>query len=344
MILTTRRKFLTTAAGWTIAASMQKLAQAKSPSDVIKVGIQPVMIVPLWSARVQGLFEKSKTKVEFVSFNTGPAQTAALRSGVVNLAWGAATSFYSIRSNGAPVQWSATVANFNHSDGLVVGSNSNIKTIKDLAGKKIALPFYTVVHGPLLLLLKANGISPDSVELINLAPPQAAAAVLSGTADAMVAWSPFMDQVVARGGHVLFRMEDTPGGGWSWDGFATNENWVKDNNDILAEFYKILEQGRISASENKNRIVDAVVKNIGIPRAVAKEQFERLIFPPLIWNLEAGQKISMCDASAGQGLGQPLSQAREFYKSTGQIKEPADIEVYLTPNALGKVFGKTCRV
>ena len=132
------------------------------------------MISPLWNAQAKGLFAKHGLDVQLVTFTTGPAQTAALKGGVIDVAWGAATTFYSIRSTGAPIVWVGTVGDFNgNDDAFVSGPASNIKTAADLKGKKIALPYYTVVHAPLLSWLKANGISESDVELVNLAPPQA---------------------------------------------------------------------------------------------------------------------------------------------------------------------------
>ena len=339
-----RRVFVTAAAGGFAIAAAGRSSRAETASNKLRVGIQPVMISPLWNAYAQGLFKKSDVDIDFTVFTTGPAQTAALRSGAVNLAWGAATAFYSIRSNGAPLQWPATVGNFNGADGLVVGPHSKIKSVKDLAGKKIALPFYTVVHGPLLLLLKANGIPENSVELINLAPPQAAAAVLSGTADAAFAWPPFLDEVVARGGRILLHAKDTPGGGWSWVGFATNEQWAKANVDLLSRFLKVFDQGRADLSANREQIIKAAVAGAGMPEAAARKQFDQVVFPPLLDNVTPGTPISMCDAAKGGGIVLTLNQARDFYRKTGQVKSPAPYTDYLTVDALNKAFGTQCRV
>lgn len=308
------------------------------------MGTHPVMVSPMWNAYARGLFDKHDLAVEFVGFTTGPAQTAALQSGVIDLAWGAATTFYTIRSSGAPVAWTATVGNFNGADALVVGPGSAIRTVADLKGRTIALPFYTVVHGPLQLLLKANGIPLESVKLINLAPPQAAAAVLSGTADAVFAWPPFVTEVVERGGRVLLHAEDTPGGGWSWTGFAAKAGWARANIDLLADFYRAFEAGRAGLEEHREQIIKTAVSVGGMPEAAARKEFDQLVFPPLVNNVVPDTDISMCSAAAGGGIARTLDQAREFYRGTGQMKTPAPYDEYLFPDALNKVFGKACRV
>jgi ABC-type nitrate/sulfonate/bicarbonate transport system substrate-binding protein len=298
----------------------------------------------MWNALAQGMFKKQGVNLEFIKFTTGPAQTAALRSGVIDLAWGAAVTFYSIRSNGANVQWPATVGDFNGADGMVVGPNSPIKSVKDLKGKKIALPFYTVVHGPLMLLLKENDIAADSVELINLAPPQAAAAVLSGTADAAFAWPPFINEVVDRGGRLLLHAKDTPGGGWSWTGFATNQDWAKNNVNLLAAFYKVFDQGREGMNENRDLIIKTASSAVGMPEDAARREFDDLKFPALVDNVTADTPMSMCSTSGGKGIALTLNQARTFYTGTGQVKNPASYADYLDPAPLNQVFGTSCKV
>ncbi len=326
------------------AAALSACGAPSGARRVIKVGTHPVMVSPMWNAYAQKLFAQRDLAVEFVGFTTGPAQTAALQSGVVDLAWGAATTFYTIRSSGAPVVWTATVGDFNGADGLAVGPGSPIRTVADLKGKTIALPFYTVVHGPLQLLLEKNGIAPGSVKLINLAPPQAAAAVLSGTADAVFAWPPFVTEVVERGGRVLARAADTPGGGWSWTGFAARQDWAAANLDLLADFYRAFEAGRAGLEENREQIVRTAVSVGGMPEAAARKEFEQLVFPPLVNNVTPGTDISMCSAGEGGGIARTLDQARAFYRETGQMTAPAPYADYLYPDALNRVFGKTCRV
>ena len=339
-----RRQFVTTAVGGlAAAAATRKSAKAKGRSE-LHIGVLPVMISPLWNAHAQGLFQKAGIDVKFIVFQTGPSETAALQSGVIHLAWGGTIPFYSVRSNGAPIRWPATLGNYNGADGMVVGPNSPIKSVKDLAGKKIAVPFYTTVHGPLMLMLKAHGISSKDVQLINLAPPQAAAAVLSGTADAAMMWPPFTYEVVARGGRVLFHAKDTPGGGWSWTGFAANDHWANANVELLGRFYKIFDEGRADLEANRERIVKTAVSVVGLPEGAARQEFAQLLFPPLVDNVVAGTRISMCDAEQGKGIGLALDQARQFYQKVGAVKTPVSYSEYLSVKALDKLYGKACRV
>ncbi len=308
----------------------------------IRVGVQPVMISTLWNAIAQGLFKKSGLDVQLVTFTTGPAQTAALKSGVVDLAWGAATTFYAIRSSGAPVQWVATIGDFNGNDALVGFPQRGIRTAADLKGKKVALPFYTVVHAPFLAWLDANGVKESDVELVNLAPPQAVAALNNHTVDAMYAWPPFTTEIESRGGAVLTSPKDAPGGGWSWDGFAANQNWAEGHEAALARFLTVLDQARSTIPANRDAIIRTAVQVTGMPESTAKASFQLAKFPSLRDNVTPGTAISMCAADTGKGLSMVLSQAKAFYMRTGQITNPARFSEFLNPKALSAGLGMHC--
>jgi taurine transport system substrate-binding protein len=335
------KKLIAAFAGvWMLAAPVSAQSQDMS----IIVGVQPVMIVPLWNAYQQGLFEKAGLDVSFQVFTSGPAQTAALNSGVIDVAFGAATTFWTLASNGADLQWAVTLGDFNNADGLVVGPGSDINEVADLRGRSIALPFSTVVHGPLELLLRENGIPLDEVELVNLAPPQAAAAVLSGTVDAAFAWPPFIDEVVNRGGSLIVHASDTPGGGWSWTGFAVRNAFTEENPESIATFVRVLAQGIPNMEANREAIIDAVVTTVGMPRDAAVRQFDQVTFPPVEDNVAEDSPMSMCGASEGRGIGLTLNQAREFYSGTGQVANPMPFEDYLAIDVVRNAFGADCDV
>lgn len=327
----------------TVIFAVGSLGTAAQPSaSKIRVGIQPVMISPLWNAYANNMFRKNGVELEFVTFTTGPAQTAALRGGVVDIGWGAATTFYSIRSGGARVQWIATIGDFNGNDAFVAGPSTGIGHARDLKGKTIALPFGTVVHYPLIAWLNANGVQEREVNLINLAPPQAVAAVNSKTADAVYAWPPFTTEILKRGGTLLARPKDAPGGGWSWVGFAANQDWAEKNVSLLARFLKTLEDARLTIAENKSVIIKTAVQLTGMPVETAEEVFPLVVFPPLRNNVTPGNPMSMCGAKEGQGLSAILAQARDFYVKSGQIKSGAPFEEFLNPSAAAAAFETRC--
>ncbi|MES1246120.1 MAG: ABC transporter substrate-binding protein [Actinomycetota bacterium] len=86
---------------------------------------------------------------------------------------------------------------------LVVPKGSAIKSLKDLKGKSVGVPFGSSAHGFLLNAVKSVGLSPTSVKFVNLAPAALAAAFKGGQIDAESIWNPQAAVDVEQGGRVL---------------------------------------------------------------------------------------------------------------------------------------------
>lgn len=66
--------------------------------------------------------------------------------------------------------------------------NSSIKTIKDVAGKKIATSPFTSSNAFLPLVLKENGLSADSVTLVKSDPGALSPMLMTGNIEGIIAW------------------------------------------------------------------------------------------------------------------------------------------------------------
>lgn len=85
-------------------------------------------------------------------------------------------------------------------NGIVVPMNSSIRSIGDLKGKTISVPFASTSHGMLLRAIKAQGWNPDTdVNIITQAPEVAGSALKAGKIDAHADFVPFADLFPYRG-------------------------------------------------------------------------------------------------------------------------------------------------
>jgi len=95
-------------------------------------------------------------------------------------------------------------------------ADRGIKTIADLEGKKIGVFFGVNIHVFAVRALQAAGVPLDTVELINLKPPEAAAAFISGSIDAVVTWQPIVDSILQKVGEHTIMLTDDAERYWSW--------------------------------------------------------------------------------------------------------------------------------
>ncbi|WP_225033626.1 ABC transporter substrate-binding protein [Paraburkholderia sp. XV] len=85
-------------------------------------------------------------------------------------------------------------------NGIVVPENSTIRSIADLKGKTISVPFASTSHGMLLRAIKAQGWNPDTdVNIITQAPEVAGSALKANKIDAHADFVPFADLFPYRG-------------------------------------------------------------------------------------------------------------------------------------------------
>jgi NitT/TauT family transport system substrate-binding protein len=114
----------------------------------------------------------------------------------------------SLREQGVPIK----IVYLGHRDGtaMMVHKNSTIRAIKDLSGKKIAIP--NRFSNQWLIVVKAlkdKGIILRNVAIVEMPPPDMPAALFSRSVDAVISGEPFMAQSEMGGyGRVLFLTKD----------------------------------------------------------------------------------------------------------------------------------------
>lgn len=94
-------------------------------------------------------------------------------------------------------------------DALIGGAG--ITSVADLKGKKVGVTVGECNHLLLVKALEKSGLTEDDVQLANLDPDAAGAALKAGAVDAAVTWEPWISQVIGdNGGAVLFSTRDVP--------------------------------------------------------------------------------------------------------------------------------------
>lgn len=136
-------------------------------------------------------------EIEWSTFVAGPPLVEAAGADRIDVAWvGCAPPIFGAAA-GADFRVIAAVKERDSQENrILVPSGSDIASIADLRGKKIAVPRGTSGHGFVLNALKSEGLRTGDVEFAFLAPPDALAAFQSGSVDAISIWDPFATQAL----------------------------------------------------------------------------------------------------------------------------------------------------
>src|SRR5215813_6710617 len=137
------------------------------------------------AALAEGFYKEAGLDVTIVQGN-GSANTAQLvANGRAQLAYADAVAVSQLIAKGAPMKIVATIyqSNPNEVDAL---KKAGIRSLKDLAGKKVGIPAGSSQATMLPLLLKANNLRESDLTLMNMPLQSMVPALLQGQVDAIL--------------------------------------------------------------------------------------------------------------------------------------------------------------
>lgn len=196
-----RRDFLRLAALLTGSLALPPLARAANPDDPVRIGYLPITDAsPLLVAHSRKLFEAQGLEVEAPRLFRSWAQIVeAFMAGQVNLVHLLSPMTVWARYGS---RFPAKVVAWNHMSGSALTVAPGIRNIKDLGGKKVAVPFWYSIHNVVLQhLLRENGLTvvtkpaeslkANEVALSIMAPADMGPALANGAIAGFIVAEPF---------------------------------------------------------------------------------------------------------------------------------------------------------
>ncbi|WDZ81620.1 ABC transporter substrate-binding protein (plasmid) [Ensifer adhaerens] len=193
--------------------SSKAFAAATVEPGIFKMSIQPWIGYGMWYvAQEKGIFAANGLEgVEFVPYVDDAADLAILASGEVQATNAATHNVLQHLQQGAHYKI-VLLEDFSSTADAVVSPKS-IASITDLKGKSIAYEQGSTSHLLIADALKKAGLTLNDITTINTPAAQAAAAVLSGSADAMVTYEPYISAALKAdpGLSLLYTAAESPG-------------------------------------------------------------------------------------------------------------------------------------
>jgi sulfonate transport system substrate-binding protein len=172
-----------------LAAPCVAVAQEK----VVRMGNQKVGAYALMKAR--GILEERLKPLGFTvtwkEFPSGPQLLEGVKAGAVDFAHSGDAPPIFAQAAGAPLLYIGHEPAAPKGEAIIVPKDSQIKTVADLKGKKIALNKGSNVHYLLVRAFEKAGLKYTDVELVYLPPAGGRAAFEKGDVDAWVIWEPY---------------------------------------------------------------------------------------------------------------------------------------------------------
>ena len=307
------------------------IASATYAQVTVRVGAFPnITHAQAMVGKANGSFDKalgSGAKIEWKTFNAGPAAIEALFAGAIDMTYIGPNPTISgyVRSNGEALRVVAGAASGGAA--LVVRNDSGINQASDFHGKKVASPqLGNTQDVALRSWLRTNGLkSTDKggdVQVIPLANPDQLTLFVKKELDAAWAPEPWATRLIREGNGRLFLDERTlwPNGQFVCANLIVSTKFLKEHPDVVKNWLRahveLTDWINGNLPEAKKVLNGQIQKETGkaLPDAVLEEAFSRLqvTYDPLRTSLLTSAK-SAFDAGF---LGRTAPELSNLYDLT----------------------------
>lgn len=249
--------------------------------------------MPFEYAKVQGTYdEEMGVTVNWVSFDTGTAMSAAMASGDVQLSVSQGVPPFVVAvSAGQDLQVVDVAVSYSDNDNCVVHADLEIDkdSAEELAGKKVAVPLGTAAHYGFLKQMDHFGVDLGSLEVVDMAPAEGAAALAQGAVDMACGYGGGLTRMREHGNVLLTGAEKEELGILVFDVTSAPAAFVAENSDLVAKFLKVTADANAmwNSGEHTEEMLSVIAKDAGMDEDAAAAALATFVFPSIEEQLTA---------------------------------------------------------
>ncbi len=274
------KKFIASAAAAAVLAISALPAKAL---DEITVGYFLEWPMPFQAAKVSGAYDEALgIKVNWVSFDTGTAMSAAMASGDVHISVSQGVPpFVVATSAGQDLQILDVAVSYSDNDNCVVAAKHEIDkdSAKELNGKKVGVPIGTAAHYGFLSQMNHFGVDISSMEIVDMAPPDGAAAFAQGNLDMVCGWGGSLRRMVEHGNVLLTGAEKEELGILVFDVTTAPASFVAENSELVTKFLEVTAAANAKWNSGDHSDLAAIAKDAGMDEEATKATMATFVFP-----------------------------------------------------------------
>jgi taurine transport system substrate-binding protein len=219
-------------------------APAMAQEDGLTVAYFLEWPMPFQYAKATGLYdERLGVPVEWVAFDTGTAMSAAMAAGDVDIAVSQGVPpFVVATSAGQDLVMLDVAVSYSENDNCVVRSDLEIdaeNAAEALPGSRVAVPLGTAAHYGFLAQMNHFGVDLASLEVVDMAPPDGAAALSQGSVDMMCGYGAAITRAQEFGNVILTGPEKEAVGILVFDVTSAPRSFVDNNPDLVEGFLAV---------------------------------------------------------------------------------------------------------
>jgi NitT/TauT family transport system substrate-binding protein len=229
--------------------------------DQVKVGLISILdVAPIYLGKEKGFFAERDIELTLQPAEGGTETVPSVLSGNQQFGFSNVVTLLLAQAQGLPVKVVSNGTNSTGVDGedfgaLMVGAGSAVQSVKDLAGKKVAVnTFQNVVELAVRASALKAGIDPESIEFVKLPFPDMPAALSEGRADAVFVVEPFQQVVLSQGGRSLASSYVDTAQDLSVAMYFTSKELLGENPDLVKRFTEAMNESLAYADANPEEV------------------------------------------------------------------------------------------
>lgn len=305
-------------AGAVAAATLTAIApQAATAADELTVAYFLEWPMPFQYGKVKGIYEEELgVDINWVAFDTGTAMSAAMASGDVQISVSQGVPPFVVAvSAGQDLQIVDVAVSYADNDNCVVAEALEIdKTnAKELEGKKVGVPKGTAAHYGFLSQMAHFGVDINTMDIVDMAPPDGAAAFAQGNLDMVCGWGGSLRRMVQHGNVLLTGAEKTELGILVFDVTSVPASFAAENSELLSKFLKVTADMNDMWNNGNNAasMLKVIAKDAGMDVEATRSTISTFVFPSREEQLSAKW--------LGGGAQEFMKGVADVFKTAGSI-------------------------
>ncbi len=329
------RKFAFVVAAATLGLAGTAFAQKKEVTFA-----HQDMLVPWRTVMESGELEKlTGYKINWRMFGGGGDVIKAMASGDVQIGEAGSSPVTAAATQGQDIKLFWILDDISNAEALIARAGSGVNSMKDLEGKKVATPFVSTAHYQLMVGMKLEGVDAKKVNVMNMRPPEIAAAWERGDIDATFIWDPVLSKIKGNGKVIATSGSIGAKGYPTFDGLIVNAKWASENEAFMVTLVKLLAKADNEYRANVAKWtadspqVKAVAKWTKADAKDVPASMALYTFPTL------EQQLS--PAWLGGGAAKAMARTADFLKEQGRVQAvKPDYGAFVTDVYVKKAMAK----
>ena len=279
-----KRTVTTLLAGTALALGAQA-ALADAHLDEITVAYFLEWPLPMMESKANGVYEEALgLPINWVAFETGTAMSAAMASGDVQIAVSQGVPpFVVATSAGQDLQVLDVAVSYSENDNCVVRADLEVNkdNAKDLEGTRVAVPLGTAAHYGFLRQMDHFGIDISTLEIVDMAPTDGAAALSQSSVDFACGFGGGLTRMKEFGNVLLTGAEKEELGILVFDVTSAPAEFVAENPELITKFLKVTADAntRWTSGEGGDEMLAVIAQDSGMELEAARASLGTFAFP-----------------------------------------------------------------